>query len=145
MLPIVPPLPITGENSNQTKMLCLNMGRKPAFWVERGFRSLQYALPPRGTILNTWYLVGLTVDTKNYIFSYFYEQYLVLFTMASRNSVISGEHSNTGPSIVSIHGLIHVFRVHRGCSSYYGPPVIDGRHDFAFLENKLFFLGHGPS
>ena len=36
----------------------------------------------RGTIVNT----GPTVYTKTYIFTYFYLQYLVLFTMVPRNS-----------------------------------------------------------
>ena len=31
--------------------------------------------------------MGSTVHTKTCIFTYFYRQYLVLFTMASRNSV----------------------------------------------------------
>ena len=31
-------------------------------------------------------LIGPTVQTKTYIFRYFYQQYLVLFTMVPRNS-----------------------------------------------------------
>ena len=76
----------------------------------------------RGTILNTRYQVGPTVHTKTYIFRYFHERYLVLFTMVPRNSnrhflstgftskaskkglldYTTAEHGSAGPSVLSV-------------------------------------------
>ena len=50
-------------------------------------RAITFPAILRWTIVNT--LVGPTVHTKNYIFSYFCEQSLVLFTMVPRNRGIT--------------------------------------------------------
>ena len=66
----------------------------------------------RGTILNRTY--GL--HQNQHIFSYFYSQYLVLFTMVPRNININSYNVHTAVSVLGFFLLDHVFAVRFACT-----------------------------